>query len=253
MIKDLYKGFAKCSFAGLTTRYSKVSVRMISVSAPPLTTRSLLWPYRAITTIGSKHPLAFGALVAMAKTGCADLIVQKYVDRVDKIDKRRFTLFCLWGLLWLGFVQYFVYVKLYSLWFPNVQAFARKSIRAKIADTHGQLTVVKQVLFDALIHMPWFYLPAFYTLKSFLETEGAMSMNGYLREAMVNYRSNFRNDVKVFWQWWVPALIVNFSICPLWMRIPFVAGVSFFFTMYWSFLHGEPIEQELNKSREVKE
>jgi len=134
-----------------------------------------------------------------------------------------------------------------------VGEFARKSIRAKIADTNGQLTVVKQVLFDALVHMPWFYLPAFYTLKSFLETEGATTVNDYLQEANINWRANFRNDIKVFWQWWVPALVVNFSICPLWMRIPFVAGVSFFFTMHWSFLHGDPIEQEFDHIVELNE
>lgn len=234
-------------------RPSRISLaayqRKISIAPAPLTISSLLWPYRAITIIGRKHPFAFGAVVALAKTGVADLIVQKYVDRCDKIDKRRFTLFCLWGFLWLGGVQYFIYVKLYSLWFPNVRAFARKSIRAKIADTQGQLTVVKQVLFDALVHLPWFYLPAFYTLKSLLESDGATSMNKCLAEAMANYRLNFRNDIILFYQWWVSALIVNFSICPLWMRVPFVAGVSFFFTMHWSFLHGESIEQELNNPK----
>jgi hypothetical protein len=38
----------------------------------------------------------------------------------------------------------------------------------------------------------------------------------------------------VTWQVWVPVFTVNFSVCPLWLRVPFVAVVSFGFTMYWS-------------------
>jgi len=200
--------------------------------------------YHLITAFGSRRPFAFGVAVTVMKTSAADLIVQKYVEKVDKIDKRRCLLFALWGLLWLGGVQYFVYVKCYSRWFQGVEEFARKSIRAKLADTHGQLTVVKQVLFDAVVHVPWFYLPAFYTLKSILETEGETTMNDCLQEAKLNWSANFYNDVKVFAKWWVPALAINFSICPLWMRIPFIAGYSFVFTMQWSFLHGEPTEEE---------
>eukprot|EP01043_Picozoa_sp_COSAG02_P043135 COSAG02_NODE_3731_length_6312_cov_32.691453_5_plen_83_part_00 len=38
----------------------------------------------------------------------------------------------------------------------------------------------------------------------------------------------------VTWQVWVPVFTVNFSVCPLWLRVPFVAVASFGFTMYWS-------------------
>ena len=37
----------------------------------------------------------------------------------------------------------------------------------------------------------------------------------------------------VTWRVWVPVFTINFSICPLWLRVPFVAVVSFGFTMYW--------------------
>jgi len=206
--------------------------------------RAFWRPYHLITAIGSRHPFAFGVAVACAKTAVADLFVQNYVEKIDKINKRRCLLFALWGFIWLGGVQYFLFVKCYSRWFPRVEEFARKSIGEKLADTNGQLNVVKQVLFDALVHMPWFYLPAFYTLKSILETEGATTVNDYLQEAKVNWCENLSNDLKVCWQWWTPAVVASFSICPLWMRIPFLAGYSLFFTMLWSFLHGEAIKQD---------
>jgi len=206
---------------------------------------SLLLPYfRLITLVGSRHPFAFGTVVASAKTGMADFIVQKYVERNDKIDRRRLALFSFWGFFWLGTVQYFIYVKLFAqMLFPNVRGFVSKSISEKLADKQGQLIVLKQVALDQFVHHPFFLFPAFYTLKCMVESEDALSPSGYVRDGLGNYRSNIRTDLTVCWSTWIPAFMINFSICPLWMRVPFVAGVSFFFTMYWSFLHGSPIEK----------
>jgi len=206
-----------------------------------------LMPFRLITTVGSRHPFAFGTVVACAKTGTADFIVQKYVERNEKIDRRRLALFSFWGFFWLGSVQYFIYVKLFAqVLFPNVRGFVSKSIREKMADKQGQLIVLKQVALDQLIHHPFLFFPAFYTLKCFVESESVLSPSEYIRKGLGNYGGNIRTDLIFCWSTWVPAFLVNFSICPLWMRVPFVAGVSFFFTMYWSFLHGIPIEKGKN-------
>jgi hypothetical protein len=219
------------------------------IQSPHVSTLCL--PYRAITKIGSRHPFAFGTIVACAKTGTADFIVQKYVERAEKIDQRRLALFSFWGFFWLGSVQYFIYVKLFAqILFPNVRGFVSKTIREKIADKQGQLIVLKQVALDQLIHHPFFFFPAFYSLKSFVESESACSLSGYVREGLTNYRCNIRTDLTFCWATWVPAFLINFSICPLWMRVPFVAGVLFFFTMYWSFLHGEPIVKDPQKETE---
>jgi len=206
---------------------------------------TLLLPYRLITFVGSRHPFAFGTVVASAKTGMADFIVQKYVERNEKIDRRRLALFSFWGFFWCGTVQYFIYVKLFAqVLFPSVRGFVSKSISGKLADKQGQLIVLKQVALDQFVHHPFFVFPAFYTLKCIVESEDALSPSGYFLKGLGNYRNNITTDLTVCWSTWVPAFMINFSICPLWMRVPFVAGVSFFFTMYWSFLHGSPIEKE---------
>ena len=57
---------------------------------------------------------------------------------------------------------------------------------------------------------------------------------------MSKYRNNVWEDCKICWQTWVPAFLFNFSVCPLWARIPFVACVSLGFTTYFSFLRGRP-------------
>ena len=49
-----------------------------------------------------------------------------------------------------------------------------------------------------------------------------------------------REDCIVCWTTWIPAFLVNFSVMPMWGRVPFVAAVSFAFTTYFSFLRGGP-------------
>ena len=51
---------------------------------------------------------------------------------------------------------------------------------------------------------------------------------------------NMREDCIVCWTTWIPAFLVNFSVMPMWGRVPFVAAVSFGFTTYFSFLRGGP-------------
>ena len=58
--------------------------------------------------------------------------------------------------------------------------------------------------------------------------------------ALAKYRENAWEDLRVCWGVWVPAFLINFSVCPLWARVPFVATVSFGFTTYFSFLRGAP-------------
>ena len=58
--------------------------------------------------------------------------------------------------------------------------------------------------------------------------------------ALEKYRANMMEDLRVCWSTWVPAFLFNFSVCPLWARVPFVAVISFGFTTYFSFLRGAP-------------
>ena len=124
--------------------------------------------------------------------------------------------------------------------FPSAAAFVAKPVAERLRDTAGQLTVVKQVVLDQFIHHPFVLFPAFYCVKETIERGGALGA-AELRIALGKYRANMAEDLRVCWQTWVPAFLFNFSICPLWMRVPFVAAVSFGFTTYFSFLRGRPI------------
>eukprot|EP00439_Symbiodinium_sp_Y106_P023927 s2608_g2.t3 len=120
--------------------------------------------------IGRKHPFLFGVAVSALKTSASDLMAQKVVERREEVDWRRNFIFFTWGLMYLGGVQYFIYVHLFARrWFPMAEAFAAKPWRAKLADRVGQRNVLAQVFFDQFVHHPFLLYPAFYQVKELIE------------------------------------------------------------------------------------
>jgi len=237
-------------------------------------------------------------VIAGLKTVFADFLVQRYVENRrswKELDTTRLLLFGTWGVVWLGGVQYFLQVYCFAFrWFPEAAKFAAKPWSAKLTDKAGQLTVAKQVFIDQFVHHPFFFFPAFYSVKALLEitketstvetttsssASGSASASsgtastctpsakaerswenevvGYegfdramdvatqaVRTGLSNYAKNWKEDLLTCWQIWVPSMTLNFSICPLWARVPFVAGVSLFFTMLLSARRGAPLEDK---------
>jgi hypothetical protein len=103
----------------------------------------------------------------------------------------------------------------------------------------GQLDVLKQVGLDQLIHHPFMLFPCFYLVKETIEKPDAGAA-AIWSEGRRKQLQNMREDCIVCWTTWIPAFLVNFSVMPMWGRVPFVAAVSFGFTTYFSFLRGGP-------------
>ena len=201
-----------------------------------------------LTSLARRQPLAFGIGVSAVKTTAADGIAQLYLERRPSLDRRRSAIFALWGAGYLGAVQYFIYVHLFArVLFPTASAFVAKPLAARLADRAGQLTVVKQVALDQFVHHPFVLFPAFYCVKESIEC-GALGREE-VRSAMAKYRTNIAQDCAVCWTTWIPAFLFNFSVCPLWGRIPFVAAVPFGFMTYFSFLRGGPQVEESSERR----
>ena len=196
---------------------------------------------RWLTRIPRRHPVAFGCCFSAAKTSAADLVCQTQIEgrELKDVDWRRTSIFGVWGFAYLGGVQYFIYSFAFPRAFPSAIKFIEQPLRAKLRNTAGQLSLLKQVGVDQFLHHPFVLFPAFYCVKEYIEG-GTPSM------ALEKYQANWREDCVVTWKVWVPAFLVNFSVCPLWMRVPFVAVVSFGYTMYWSFLRGAPQQTEEN-------
>ena len=132
-----------------------------------------------------------------------------------------------------------MYVHLFSrVLFPSAAAFVAKPLQERLRDRVGQITVVKQVALDQLVHHPFVLFPAFYCVKETIE-DGRLGWK-QLESARGKYVANVQEDCLVCWKTWVPAFLFNFSVMPIWLRVPFVAVVSFGFTTYFSFLRGKP-------------
>lgn len=90
----------------------------------------------------------------------------------------------------------------------------------------GAVGAVVQCVLDNFVLAPMIWIPGAYVSK-------ALFFQFPLKEAMVNYL----DDIKVggllqkYWKLWVPAQLLNFSIMPQHLRVPFVAGVGFLWFM----------------------
>ncbi len=192
-----------------------------------------------LAALPRERPFAFGVGISTVKTVAADAMAQFLLEKRATLDKRRSAIFAAWGALYLGGVQYFIYVHLFArVLFPSAASFVAKPLRERMLDRAGQLVVIKQVAIAQFLHHPFMLFPAFYCVKEFIErgTFGGEAVH----TALTKYRLNVFEDLRVCWSTWIPAFLFNFSVCPLWARIPFVATVSFGFTTYFSFLRGKP-------------
>ena len=89
-----------------------------------------------------------------------------------------------------------------------------------------------KVLLDQGLHHPLVYFPVFYSMKAFVEGKPAST-------AWDKYRTEIRDSCVALWKIWVPAQAINFAFVPRHMRIPFVAAVSFGWTVVLSVMQGK--------------
>lgn len=139
----------------LAEAVSKASTRVVnSPQAMSVWSKAKAWP--------SEHPFAFGVIVSGFKTSFSDLLVQKVVERKDwkDVDWKRNAAFATFGFIYLGGVQYAIYVPLFGRMFPGTARFVAKPFREKIKDAKGTFQTAAQVVLDQAVHHPFMYFPA---------------------------------------------------------------------------------------------
>lgn len=99
----------------------------------------------SILKLAKSYPFTFGLIYSGVKTCGCDLLVQKVVEKREEIDWRRNAAFTLFGFVYLGGVQYALYVPLFGRLFPNAASFAAKPIVEKIRDGPGIKSLFSQV------------------------------------------------------------------------------------------------------------
>lgn len=186
-----------------------------------------------IASVPKEYPLAFGIAFSGIKTSFSDLLVQKVVEQREHVDWKRNAAFATFGFVYLGGVQYALYVPIFGRMFPTAAAFAAKSLRQKLSDLRGMRNLCAQVFLDQCVHHPLMYFPAFYCTK-----ELVMRDKPDLKRVLGEYRVNMREDLWALWQIWVPATFFNFAFMPMWGRIPCVATTSLVWTCVLSAMRG---------------
>ena len=196
-----------------------------------------------VFAIAKRWPLGFAMGFGAIKTVAADALVQKYMEGKETLDRRRLGVFFTFGLVQVGFVQYQLYVNAFSWAFTGAAKFAALPFSAKLKDVVGLRNLAKQVLVDQMIYHPLCYFPVFYTCKEIIQGE-ATSPPDAVRRAITNYVPNAVEDLKALWQIFFPTAIVQFSVMPMHLRVPFTATVGFFWCGILSWMRGAQLAEE---------
>lgn len=189
-------------------------------------------------SVPAKYPLAFGVVLSGFKTSFSDLLVQKVVERKEKIDWRRNAAFAAFGFVYLGGIQYTLYVPIFGRLFPNAAKFAAKPFKQKVKDIPGLCNLGMQTFLDQCIHHPLMYFPAFYITKELVMGRKNDGGKPNISRVLNDYRNNMKEDLIALWKIWVPATLFNFAFMPMHLRIPFAAGVSLLWTCILSAMRG---------------
>ena len=119
----------------------------MATPATALASRSL---WTKLSSVPAKYPLAFGVAFSGFKTSLSDLLVQKVVEQKEwtDINWKRNGAFAAFGFVYLGGIQYALYVPIFGRVFPQAAAFATKDLASKLKDTVGMFQLVAQVVVD---------------------------------------------------------------------------------------------------------
>ena len=102
------------------------------------------------------------------------------------------------------------------------------------------------VAFDQLVHMPFMYLPIFYSIREF--AYGAGMDQSCIKGGLAAWRSNIWEDMTAQWALFVPVQTINFTLVPPHYRNPLLICVGFFWVMGLSFLRGDK-EKEASRPK----
>ena len=235
---------------------------------------------RAYMRWAQRAPFSSQVAVATTKTVAADLLVQTAVEgkSLQDVDYRRVAVFGAFGCLYLGIVQYGLYVKGMQRIFDKVtlEKFCNAPIREKIRDKAGLKILAGTIALDFFLIQPALYWPTYYAFKEVgfhdagaagggdaggdaggvdgvVGTAGTReSVNGesspseneveddgsVLGNALSKYRKNFWEDNLGMCGFWLPMDIIIYS-APIHLRLHLNHIISFAWVGIVSLFRGD--------------
>ena len=226
-----------------------------------------------------RAPFSSQVAVATTKTVAADLLVQTAVEgkSFQDVNYRRVAVFGTFGCLYLGIVQYGLYVKGMQRIFDKValDKFCNAPIREKMRDKAGLKILAGTIALDFFLIQPALYWPTYYAVKEVglhdadaaggaagggaaggaaggadggadgvVVTAGTReSMNGesspsVLGNALSKYRENFWEDNLGMCGFWLPMDIIIYS-APIHLRLHLNHIISFAWVGIVSLFRGD--------------
>lgn len=186
-----------------------------------------------LSTVWATQPYTVAAVVCGLKASAADYLAQKRQSRKKeqqnaaqkaiRTDRTRNFSFLLYGSLYQGIAQEYIYNHLYPVWFDH--------LLVGYSGTFATLaTACIKVAFDLLVQTCLVTLPIAYLVKAVIFRYG-------FREAIVNrYWGDITQHglLKKYYLLWGPVNILTFSVVPEAYRITWIAFVSFFWLVILS-------------------
>lgn len=238
------------SIAGLANRSFLRQVAAVLRSALPSQAYdqiSLDVPYSdiwgEIETFPERRPQLFNAALATFKTWMADLVVQVSEGSSPErrrgsswFDPRRSFTFAMFGLVYVGLIQWVLYVSALAALVPHAVVFGNEPLADKMLDVVGQEDLLLQICYDNFLINPAIYFPVFYLIKGALSSN--LSKTQFtMAHGLARYRQNFWADNLTSCVVWVPVDVLVFS-APMYLRMPLDHAFSFLWTMLLSSRRG---------------
>ena len=185
----------------------------------------------AINSFFQTQPYVAAFVTCSFKASAADMLAQTQEDKPQpqkedsssipftladaEVDLSRNMGFLLYGGLYQGMVQNF----LYSVVYPNL-----------VGTGEGWDIVATKVLIDNLFFAPFLCLPIAYIFKTVFTSEESGINFSILNQSLGKYYYDVTNKglLTKYWSLWVPVQFLTFGIIPEHFRVAFVAFISFF-------------------------
>ena len=131
----------------------------------------------------ARSPFTSQVIVATGKTVAADVLVQTTVEgrSLRDLDGRRVGIFAGFGFLYLGVIQYGLYVKFMQRLFNKaaLENFCNAPFRQKIRDVPGLKILAGTIALDFFAIQPFIYWPSYYMVKELGYGSGAVTSESH--------------------------------------------------------------------------
>lgn len=172
-------------------------------------------------------------IATSAALGCVgDLICQKTVEKVEKVDWRRNRSFVIFCALYQGGLSSTIYN-----WYSRAFSAARGFTPYKSA--------VAVTLFDNFVHVPMLYTPAFFGIVGTLQGQTPREV---WKELSACYVETCVTCAVV----WVPLTLINFGLIPHQYRILFVNAGCLVWNVLLDSMAGDKLQGDSGQAVAVK-